>query len=793
MITLEGFPSRILIVDDKPRVREALAERIAATSDLYHPQVAASGEQALELLASSHFDMVLCDLRLKGEMSGLELTRETTRRNPKVKVVVFSGKDVRGSEKNELLEAGALFYLSKPIDFGELLNAIEKINAIRRTERQSQWFEQLARISYRLQSSFDPEVLAQRIVEGACELGYHRARLYRHDPERATLVGQAACGMEDNSKIKGYEIPFAAAPVIQQIFAHDRPTVWNRQIIEERFGSRPAERWMEDFHLKGVAWIDCPLVVGNRRIGTLSVDHHDPETVEEGPENAIHFSKDDRRILGIFSGLAAQALRNSSLYRKEALARASLESILRDAPDAVITTDLSGTIDFVSPSSERVLGRTPDTMLKRPAAEFYADENGNGEAGPEVARDIMRRLYNEGPLANFRIFLHGDVPPRPISLSVSLLRDEEGEPIGTLGFLKDLGHLEEQTRQYRDVLQGFGYGTLMLTPTGSIGFVNRKAERLLALDREELIGRDLADLLRPAQRDELHRGIADVTQKGCEVQLDLSVAQPGGRRLPIQAILTPARLGQGKPGIAVGLQDKSEVESLVQSGRLMALGQMVAGVGHEINNPVNHILLAVRELEEELHLDPESESHQLLDIILRNGQRIRDLVKQLRETARPGELRPGPLFVEDLVKRSMAFFAQRFKKRGITFSIEIEPNLPAVYGDASRLQQVLINLLINAEEAMEDEGAAKTIHLTAHREDAGVSLNVCDTGSGVPEGIRDRIFDPFYTTKAPNRGTGLGLSISRSIVESHGGSLRVTASEQGRGACFRMTLPLAEE
>jgi signal transduction histidine kinase len=142
-----------------------------------------------------------------------------------------------------------------------------------------------------------------------------------------------------------------------------------------------------------------------------------------------------------------------------------------------------------------------------------------------------------------------------------------------------------------------------------------------------------------------------------------------------------------------------------------------------------------------------------------------------------------------MVENSLAFFSRRFKDRGISFEIAIPPDLPQVRGDGSRLQQVLINLLINAEEAMENQVAAKIIHLTASLDSAGVVLTVCDTGSGVPEGIRDRIFDPFYTTKAPNRGTGLGLSISRSIVESHGGSLRVTTSEKGHGACFQMTLP----
>ena len=784
MIDPEGFPTRILIVDDKASVREALAMRIASQDGSYLTTVAGSGERALERLAEQDFDIVLCDLMLRGDMDGVTLTRRIGEMHPDVRVVVFSGRDM-GARKKEVLLAGALFYLSKPIDFDELLHAIEKIHAIRRTETQSRWFEQLALISYDLQATFDFEQIARRIVQGACELGYRRARLYLRDSEKDQLVGKVAAGMGD-AAFAGYEIPFAAAPVIRHIFKQDRPSFWNRKLIDELFGPEVYEPWLQDFELQEIMWLDCPLLVGQKRVGSLAVDY--------GPHNEGRFSEGDRQIMGIFSNLAAQALHNSRLYEKEALAKASLQSILRDAPDAVISTDLDGTINFVSPSSERILQRHPRELLKRSAAEVYCDEKGRPGSGVAVARQVMKLLRQAGTLTNHRVhMLDGEGCPRPISVSVSLLRDEHERAIGTLGFLKELGPIEEQTQAYQDLLQGFGYGTLLLSHRGRIGFVNRKAARLLGRPRDPLLGSSFTDLIRPVQWSSFEAAMAAVLESGGEKALDLSLAQSGGRWLPIKAILTPARLGGGKPGVAVALHDKSELEALIRSGRLMALGQMVAGVGHEINNPLNQVLLAAREIEEELDCEPQDlgDLPALVDMIIRNGLRIGHIVKQLRDFARPGDMRRTALDVNQLVVSSMAFFASRFRNHSIDTVLDLAEGLPHIQGNGARLQQVLVNLIINAEEAMEEEEGEKRLTLETRRRDAEhIVITVRDTGPGVPDNIREAIFDPFYTTKPPNRGTGLGLSISKSIVESHGGLMQVENTAAGSGAVFSVILPI---
>ena len=797
MIPVEGYPTRILIVDDNPHTCAALCSRLEMQGG-YAAKAVESGLAALEILGRNAFDVVLCDLRLRGEMDGIAVTRELQRGWPELRVVVFTGVD-DGASKIAALAAGAFFFLSKPINFDELALAIDRINSVRRTERLHRTFEHLTRISYELQQSFDLDRVARRIVAGAVEVGYRRARLYLHDAADEILVGRAAAGLEMGRPFEGYLIPLGAMPMIRSLFHTDRPTFWNKEALVLHHGHDCTEPWMTDFDLHQTTWIDCPLIVQGKRIGMLSVD-------DWGCADA-RYTEDDRQLMAFFSGLAAQALANCRLYQKEALANASLRSILHEAPDAVVTTDLHGKINFASPSCERVIGWQAEQMLGRKAAELYrgpADAPGAGPAdaasGVAVAREIMDKLQRGETLSNLRVEMATrDNEPRFISLSVSLLHGKDGEPIGTLGFLKDLGPLEGESRRYRDLLEGFGYGTLLLEGE-TISYANRKAERLLRRSGDQLLGKNLFGLLPRERAAEVRKSLDGVRRGAGETSLDLVFLLPGGKSLPIRAAASAVQAGS-EVHVALGLYDKSELALLLQSGRLMALGQMTAGVAHEINNPLNNLFTALRGLEEQLGpgREPVKEELAILD---RNSQRIRTIVSQLRQFSRPSEINKLPLSINAVVRDAMAFFASRFKNRNIELSMDLAENLPRILGDSVRLQQVVVNLAFNAEEAMEGQKEPMRIHLATREEsrkegpEAGaplVVLEVEDSGPGIPEELREMIFDPFFTTKPPSQGTGLGLAISKSILELHEGTLGVSSGREGRGALFRIELPALAE
>lgn len=792
--------TRILIVDDNDRVRDGMAMRIRISSESYEVEGVRTADEAFQELNEKSYDVVLCDLVLPGELDGAAITREIVEKHPGVRVVVFSGYE-SGERKVQVLKAGAFSYLAKPINYEELLHAIQTINSIRRTERFERSFRTLAKISHQLQTSLDFDLLAERVVHGATALGFVRARLYIYESEHKSLVGKVALGAREGFNFTGYEVPFRLNdPVIDAIFQADRPMVWNRDKILETFGIDDTEPWMTDLALHDTTWIDLPLIAGKSRVGTLAVDH--------GAGSRPHYDREDLEILDVFAGMAAKALKNSQTYQKEALVNASLGSILRDAPDAVITTNLQGIVTFVSPSGHRVTGHRPEKMLGQPAAKFYTDENGEKDAGIRFANQLMQDLRDgEGTISNRRALLTSPTggPPRLVSISASLLRNDDGEAIGTMGILKELGALEAQSEQYRDVLEGFGYGTLLLGKNGNIRFINRKAARLIQMSREEADGRAFFDLVLPNQQQTLRLSFDEVIAVGDEKRVDISVVRQDGSRMAVNAKLTPIKSPTGVGGVAVAFSDKSELMALIQSGRLMALGQMVAGVAHEVNNPLNNMLVSVRELAarfervESSQLKDDTEvfdklkkkAGQYLEMAERNGLRIQGIVEQLRDFAKPSTFALVASPINRVVEDALGFFRTRFHNHNIVLVTELAEDLPQVSVDTNRLQQVFVNLIVNAEEAMETQ-PEKVLTVSTRAADGGdVEVLVTDNGSGIPEEIIDVIFDPFFTTKSPTKGTGLGLSISKSIMDMHEGTIRASRGPGGRGTTFTLRFKAA--
>lgn len=229
-------------------------------------------------------------------------------------------------------------------------------------------------------------------------------------------------------------------------------------------------------------------------------------------------------------------------------------------------------------------------------------------------------------------------------------------------------------------------------------------------------------------------------------------------------------------------------EQLAQAEKLSSLGRMISGVAHELNNPLTAILghseLALAELGD----DPLACRARLVRDEARRCQRI---VQTLLRFARRQDPERKPVALSEVVQAVLALAGSQLRADGIEVRTEIDPDVPAVLGDAHELQQVLVNLLVNAQQAIREAGKGGAVAIRAFRGgEGGAVLDVEDDGPGIPESIRSRIFDPFFTTKSPGTGTGLGLWLVYGTVVAHGGAVRVE-SEEGRGARFRIELPAA--
>jgi signal transduction histidine kinase len=230
---------------------------------------------------------------------------------------------------------------------------------------------------------------------------------------------------------------------------------------------------------------------------------------------------------------------------------------------------------------------------------------------------------------------------------------------------------------------------------------------------------------------------------------------------------------------------------VIQTEKLASLGQIVAGVVHELNNPLSSIIAYSDYLTKKLGRDSSPNLSEDAERVRRIGEAAERILKFTRDLvayARPtGDLR-GPVQIEEVIERALVFCEHEFADGQVEVNCEYETPLPTIVGIPGQLTQVFVNLLTNAAHAM--AGTGGELRITAREGDEGASLriDVSDTGEGIPVEAMPQIFEPFFTTKTDGRGTGLGLSIVRGILDAHGGTIQVS-SAAGQGTTFTLTLP----
>lgn len=227
-------------------------------------------------------------------------------------------------------------------------------------------------------------------------------------------------------------------------------------------------------------------------------------------------------------------------------------------------------------------------------------------------------------------------------------------------------------------------------------------------------------------------------------------------------------------------------EQLLQSRKIAAIGTLTSGIAHELNNPINNIVLTAEALQEDFRDLPQDEALALIYDILVQADRASEIVKGLLDFSRSERPEFEPLAVSNVVDETLKLVRNQIMLSGIEVEKDIPPEVPLILGDRKSLQQVFLNLFINAIQAMPDGG---TLQIGVHMEDGQVKIDVEDTGVGIDPEHLPHIFDPFYTTKEVGRGTGLGLSVTYGIIEKHGGHIEVH-SHKDQGTIFTISLPI---
>jgi len=237
---------------------------------------------------------------------------------------------------------------------------------------------------------------------------------------------------------------------------------------------------------------------------------------------------------------------------------------------------------------------------------------------------------------------------------------------------------------------------------------------------------------------------------------------------------------------------RAKQEQLVQAGKLAIVGELATGIAHELNNPLNNIGLFVGNAVDHIELGT-ADQERLLDELRNAMQEVRRataIISHLRTFGRVAPASREPILINGVVRRSFSLLYEHLRLRQIEVRLDLCPEDPVVLGNAIQLEQVLVNLLTNARDAVAN-APRKLIHVESTVGEGTVDLLVHDTGPGIPAGLEERIFDPFFTTKDVGAGTGLGLSIAYGIVKDHGGTISVVrGASAGDGATFLVRLPL---
>ncbi len=239
------------------------------------------------------------------------------------------------------------------------------------------------------------------------------------------------------------------------------------------------------------------------------------------------------------------------------------------------------------------------------------------------------------------------------------------------------------------------------------------------------------------------------------------------------------------------LRDKQE--QLVQAGKLATLGELTTGVAHELNNPLNNIGLFMGNALDLIGLGVTDREHiaRELQNAMRQVRKATEIISHLRTFGRVAPVSRELVSMNQVIGRALSLMQEQLRLREIEVELDVSSQGAVVMGNPIQLEQVLINLLTNARDALA-ESPRKIIHISCEVRDGVVDLAFSDTGPGIPEGLERRIFDPFFTTKEVGQGTGLGLSITYGIIKEHGGTIAV-ANRPGEGATFLIRLPLASD
>jgi len=470
-------------------------------------------------------------------------------------------------------------------------------------------------------------------------------------------------------------------------------------------------------------------------------------------------------------------------------------TILEEMEDAYFEVDLGGHFTFVNNSVCRDLGYSREELIGMSYKDYTVEDDIDS-----VFR-VFNEVYQTGvPNKGFPWkTIRKDESHGFAETSVALLRDEKGEIIGFRGVGRDITErkrAEEALRQSEENYRALFDSTVICTfvldaETMKVVMGNQAAAEMFGFSSaEEAIGINPFDFIPPEDRERvLESAGKELFEQDLRRTHEARAVTKDGREIWIS--VTGARIMHG--GRLAGLisftditEQKQQNERLMMADRLASIGELAAGAAHELNNPLTSIigfsqLLMEKDIPDDIRED--------LTLVYSEAQRAANVTKNLltfaRKHAPVKQLNQINNIIEDVLKLR----AYEHKINSIKVERQLAPGLPEIMVDYFQIQQVLLNVIINAEYFMTEAHNKGTLTITTKKQNGTVRISIADDGPGIPSEKLSRIFDPFFTTKEAGKGTGLGLSICHGIVTEHGGQI-YARNQRGKGATIVVELPI---
>lgn len=627
-----------------------------------------------------------------------------------------------------------------------------------------------------------PEVLRTATHELGRALSASRVYLHLYDSENPASPAQYQYIDADCEHLQNIELSYDD-PLGQRLKADPNPVIVNDALAPQDGSVEFQEHIRKQaVQLNLRSKICYPLVVKGAFRGALCINQTD---------RARYWSDDELALVESVASQLATGIAQAELFEMVARGKQEWETTFDSMSDGIFIFDRNGRLKRVNRAGAALESANPKDLLGNRCCDIL-------RTSAHAASCVVEKALEDG--SSVTIEITPERLNRPLLVTIEAVRDKANKPSAVVCTARDLSELRkveavarERQSLLNNILESARESIYAVDTEGRFKWCNNATLLGLGFKREEFIGRHLLEMVFEGDRELVAEKLADALKgqsQTCEFRYFSRDGHMRYTRVDKSPLIVDGRT-TGVLGIARDItEQKEERERAARADKLRALGQLASGVAHDFNNSLAAILGRAQLLHRQTK-DPAMVRN--VEIIQTAAQDAAATVRRIQTFARKSSAREFDLvdvrsLLTDAVEITRTRWYNEARLQGLNYEVRVvaETSLPAS-GSASELREVFVNLIVNAVDAMPQGGC---LAISCARQDDRLTLHFADTGCGMPEDVREKVFEPFFSTKGAH-GTGLGLSVSYSIIERHGGSIKVD-TEPGRGTTFTIELPASD-